>query len=327
MVKAYVAALPLMALLAFGGCERPPAAPKAAAAKAEAPASPEPVAAKPLVAGQATKVRTNHWESWSADDEGDPKTYRIGEVTLTFGALKTETDSYGAHKSGIAVLVEAPGMEPFRLNDDGTMALASFGVGRLDMTRPDPQVLLGIFTGGAHCCTRYVLLTPNGKTWVQTDLGMVDKAMNDWPEDLNHDGKPEMFIGDDRFNYAFASYAGSWAPYAFWQIEDGKVVDVSADKGFARLYRTYAKDAEVDCRKHDNGACAGFVAAAARAGDFDRAWQVMLDSYDPKDDWTLPTGCKVAPVEYECPKGQEITFTNYPDALKGFLKDYGYIPR
>lgn len=324
-MKAYL----LTVLLALGSCGQAASPSKAAepAPPVETAAAPTEVKSPPLVAGKATKVRANSWEGWSADESGDPRTYRIGELTLTFGSLTTETDSYGKRSYGIGLLLEAPGMDPLRFSDDEVSAITSFGVGRLDMTRPDPQLLLGIYTGGAHCCTRYVLFTPNGKTWTQSDLGIVDKSMNDWPEDRNHDGKPEMWIGDDSFNYAFASYAGSRAPYAFWQIEDGKVVDVSADKGFARLYRAYAKDAEVDCRKHDNGACAGFVAAAARAGDFDRAWKVMLDSYDRDDDWTLPTGCKVDLVEYQCPEGQEITYANYPDALRGFLEDNGYIPR
>lgn len=286
-----------------------------------------PVAAKPPMPTRPRLARADRWLQWRADEDGDPQTYRIGEVSLTFGAMEQTTDSYGVHKSGTAVLVQAPGMTPYRLSIEGSMGSANFGVGRLDRSRPGPQVLLGVFTGGAHCCTRYVLLTPKGKTWTPLEIGEVDKAMDDWPVDRNGDGSPDMLIGDDNFNYAFAPYAGSWAPYVFWQIEDGRVVDVSDDRRLARFHRRYMNDALVYCRQRQNGACAGFVAAAARAGRFDWAWQVMLENHDPGNPWSLPPGCQAAPVDGQCPGGREIVYRTYPEALRGFLQDLGYIPR
>ncbi len=53
----------------------------------------------------------------------------------------------------------------------------------------------------------------------------------------------------------------------------------------------------------------------------------MLKHHDPKGDWPLPGGCRGGWVEGDCPKGREIVYASFPEALDGFLKDTGYLPR
>jgi hypothetical protein len=98
----------------------------------------------------------------------------------------------------------------------------------------------------------------------------------------------------------------------------------------SRAYRAvYEKDlaeTKSDCQNHQNGACAAFVADAARLGRFEEAWSIMLRNYNQSDTWELPSDCDVELKSGECPKGHEHKYDNYPAALRAFLARYGYIP-
>ena len=55
--------------------------------------------------------------------------------------------------------------------------------------------------------------------------------------------------------------------------------------------------------------------------------QEMLRSYYRDFEWPLPPGCEIDPGEGLCPDDQQVEYDNYPDALRAFLIDLGYIPR
>jgi hypothetical protein len=151
------------------------------------------------------------------------------------------------------------------------------------------------------------------------------------PRDLDGDGVVDFRERDNSFLYRFASYAGSFAPLQFFNIVGNRAVDVSTRPGFGPTFRAAMNEARSACVEPGpdrNGACAGYVAAAARVGQFDAAWAVMLRSYDRDSDWELPTGCRVAPgPNGECPAASTITYSNFPDALRAFLARQGYIAR
>ncbi len=109
----------------------------------------------------------------------------------------------------------------------------------------EPEVLLGNFSGGAHCCfsslvyryspqqavsgrTTYALTTHawgNG-TFELADL---DRAQAGTVQAL-----PEWLSRDDRFAYAFAAYAASFYPIQIWRygsddLGGGRFIDVSRD--------------------------------------------------------------------------------------------------
>jgi hypothetical protein len=76
---------------------------------------------------------------------------------------------------------------------------------------------------------------------------------------------------------------------------------------------------------NQNGACAAYVAAAARVGRFQAAWAEMLHSYQRDSNWDLPTGCRVDDRNRGCPPADIIHYRNYPDALRHFLIRLHYI--
>ena len=137
---------------------------------------------------------------------------------------------------------------------------------------------------------------------------------------------------DDRFLYAFTSYADSMAPPRIMSALRGRAVDVSTRPAFRRFFENAMADARRECSDPSdgriaNGACAALVASAARLGRFEEAWQLMLREYDRDAEWSYPGGCRVAEVVGECPEGERIEYGSFPEALRAHLIETGYIER
>jgi hypothetical protein len=139
-----------------------------------------------------------------------------------------------------------------------------------------PSVLLQSYTGGAHCCWHLIALVPAGKKFVKVDFGRWDGDMLAWPADLSGDGVADFRFRDQKFLYAFGSYAGSRPPFKIMTIRALKPVDVSTDPVFRPLYAADLPKMRKACLGEDNGpdggACAGYLATAARLGRFDQAF-------------------------------------------------------
>lgn len=245
-------------------------------------------------------------------------------LTITFTSVHepdTNTVTPVLHlRSASGEQVNALGTSQF-----GQVATARFGIGELDPTNDTPEIVFSSYTGGAHCCTLVVVLSHTAIGWVRAVLGPVDgDPMDAFPRDADGDALPELITIDHNFLYAFESYAGSYAPPAIYQIRFGRLVDASKNAHYTRLYEVDYKSARAGCEKHGNGACAAMVADGSRLGIRDQAWAIMLRNYDRNSTWTLPQGCSTQLVNDACPKGKEVQFASYPDALNWFLNYYGY---
>lgn len=278
-----------------------------------------------LAALIATPVCAAPMTNWSAKDDGSPKVYSVQGLTITLSA--------GKDKDGDPVpllIVQAPGVQPFKAEGVNGFdpPTASFGVGRFDPKSPGPQVLFTSFTGGAHCCNEIMLIERAGTRWRGIDLGQWDGDGPDTiPTDIDGDGAADFVFVDNAFLYAFDSYAGSWAPPEILNVIDGKVIDVSTDPRFRKVFADDMAQAQKNCAQKQNGACAGYVADGARLEQFDAAWKFMLAHYDPKQDWDLPTRCIGTVGDDGACKGQELKPRDFPQALRWFLEDHNYIPR
>ena len=271
-------------------------------------------------------VRPDTMITWSRERQPRPIRYRVGEVTLEVSAVEDDglwTPRIALRWGGATAVMNGAAAQPAFEH--------KFGVGTLDRggTR---FVYLQSFTGGAHCCNdlQVAVIRPGEIRIVQ--LGTFDGGPSDeFPRDLDGDGNVDFVEQDDSFLYTFSSYAGSMAPPKILNIVGGLVTDVSTRPGFRRLFREAMNRARANCVQREverNGACAGYVASASRIGQFDAAWRAMLRNYDRNSGWELPTGCRV-PLNRDggCPTASVITYTNYPDALRAFLVQQGYIPR
>jgi hypothetical protein len=206
-----------------------------------------------------------------------------------------------------------------------------FGIGRLTHSDAAPSVLLAGYTGGAHCCVTLRVATPVGRTMAIVTFPQFDGDFEHFPDDIDGDGVADFEIVDNRFLYAFSSYAGSVAPPRFYDIIGGRIVDVSARPGFRGAFARFTAKARklcTDAANGDrNGACAGYVAGAARLGKFAAAFREVSaqDQAAGSDASLLPARCTVREPATGCPQDKQIHFRTFPAALRWFLKDAGYI--
>jgi hypothetical protein len=100
----------------------------------------------------------------------------------------------------------------------------------------EPEALLDLYTGGAHCC----LYT----TFFRYAAGQYVRRVHNWSNpgyrlrDLGADGRPEFLTGDDRFNYAFSCYACSGPPLLVQRYAQGRLVNVT--RSFPKTVRADA---------------------------------------------------------------------------------------
>jgi len=206
---------------------------------------------------------------------------------------------------------QRPAPPPLTFRSVATSPVYEHGlsVGRLD---PEGHrfVMWQAYTGGAHCCFDIQLILPDGPERGLVSLGAFDmEMMSDIPADVDGDGRTDFVLRDNDFLYAFASFAGSFAPPQIWNVEGGRAVNVSAAPRYRALFvEAMAETRPICLERQDgerNGACAAFIAAAARLGEADRAWAEMLQAYDRDGD-----GDERGP---------------FPRRLRAFLAAHGYL--
>ncbi|MCW2922871.1 MAG: repeat-containing protein [Thermoleophilia bacterium] len=185
----------------------------------------------------------------SASAATQTETATRGTVTATFTFEQPEqyqaTDLHlRVDRAGVTVLdgpvaikdCEQPYCWPNGLYSGSKVELPALRVIDLDGDH-EPEVLISVFTGGAHCCTKLRLYRFVNGTYraVDRDFGNVTARL----VDLDHNGVVEFLSTDDRFNYQFTSYAASFAPIQVLDFRAGRYLDVS--KHFPLLLRRDAK--------------------------------------------------------------------------------------
>jgi hypothetical protein len=257
------------------------------------------------------------WIEWSA--ERGPSQFRVGGYDFRFEGVTVD----GLNAARMTVASDEGRSTQLTGQGLSSTARAHFAVVQLDAGRPELQILFATYSGGAHCCTDLTLLELVDGKWRATGLGVWDGEEPALPADLDGDGVKEFTFYDQRFLYAFDSYAGSWPPKIIWSVADGRAREVSSQRRFRPQFVRDLDDMREACEDRSNGACAGYVATAARAGRLDEAWAVMLASYDQNTSWAYPSACRVR-TQGECPDGAGLEFATFPEALQWFLGEYGY---
>jgi hypothetical protein len=109
----------------------------------------------------------------------------------------------------------------------------------------EPEVLLDLSTGGAHCCvyTTFFRATPAGYAARAHSWGNPSYRLRD----LGSDGRPEFVTGDDRFNYAFSCYACSAVPIKIQRYTASGLVNVT--RNFRAQIRMDAARAWISYRR------------------------------------------------------------------------------
>lgn len=99
-------------------------------------------------------------------------------------------------------------------------------VARFGGTSPETAVLVGTYSGGAHCCT-----------WVEAVVALPARAAsakavwqdigNPGVELEDHSGQTLLVTADNSFAYAFDSYAGSGMPVRVLELRGHRFVDTT----------------------------------------------------------------------------------------------------
>ena len=91
----------------------------------------------------------------------------------------------------------------------------------------EPDVVLGLYTGCAHCCyvDQVYRPDPGTLTYVKTEhyFGNAGATI----KDLHHDGHLEFVSTNDAFYYRFGSFADSGAPVQIWSFRAGRFTDIT----------------------------------------------------------------------------------------------------
>lgn len=288
------------------------------------------VAPMPSIAADKV-LDPGHTLVWSADKYPRPVRFRSGSMRFEIRPVRSEEGLVGP----VVILAQA-GRKAATLEGErsGLSFESRITTGRWNRAG-ELYLMLESYTGGAHCCDHVQVALPSAAGFEIVDLGTFDgDRLREPPSDLDGDGVVDFVVSDDRFLYAFSSYAESYAPPMFVNVVAGKLVDVSAKPGFRPRYLKLMARLAGYCspRRKDeasNGACAAYVAAAARAGRFDAAWAQMLQAYDRGGNspvW-LPSECRVEVGDEECPEAETIRYATFPEALRAFLIRHGYIAR
>jgi hypothetical protein len=200
----------------------------------------------------------------------DTQTVGFGptQATLTFAPISDPTGydamALSITRGGVPLVNEAPTVrgcqQPNCWPANGTEA-DSVKVADLDGDA-EPEVVLDLYTAGAHCCFASIIYRFNGSSFDRLEHSFADAGYR--LRDLDGDARPEFVSADTRFNYRFASFAGSANPLRVFSLEHGALRDVT--RGFAADIR---KDAArwwriFQGRKHSAnreplGALAGWV--------------------------------------------------------------------
>jgi hypothetical protein len=162
----------------------------------------------------------------------------------------------------------------------GAYVLPALSIRELDGTGP-PEVIVTMYSGGAHCCCQTVLFTGMHrltKLWGHYGAPVL--------RDVDGDGKPEFHGFDSRFAAAFGSYGGSGLPAKVWSYSAGALHDVTTaypaevQADMAKWYAIYQRAAAGKNSDSVRGALAAYAADGYSLGQGDAAMAVVQAAVD-----------------------------------------------
>jgi hypothetical protein len=179
-----------------------------------------------------------------------------------------------------------------------------------------PNVILNLFTGGAHCCSVAQIFTfdPGTMTYAETEHDFGDPGAR--VQDLNHDGHFEFVTADDRFAYAFTDFAASGLPLQILTFTGSRFQDVT--DSYRALIRKDAATWLKAFRQLDHGHDIDSVGViAAWAADEYRLGKVAAANRFLHQQ--AKAGHLKSPLGASVPQGQR-----FVTKLLKFLRQHGY---
>jgi|WetSurMetagenome_2_1015567.scaffolds.fasta_scaffold06422_5 hypothetical protein len=108
------------------------------------------------------------------------------------------------------------------------------------------NVLIGSYTGGAHCCVMiFIGVMENGRFNIPDTLFLGNAGFNIL--DLDKDGKLEIASASDMFAYAFTNYAETRFSPRIYRIVNNKFKDVTKD--YPKVVNSYIEELKNDLKE------------------------------------------------------------------------------
>jgi hypothetical protein len=260
----------------------------------------------------------------SSRTETHTATSPAGEVTAELSYTKTGDFEYENVRIKITrggqVLLDALVPAPCK---DFCSSIPS-GAGELDSLQlldlngdGEPEAIVDLFTGGAHCC-------------LYTQLYAYRAATNNYPrlkqfwgdvgytlKDLDGDGSPEFRSADPSFSSAFTAYVLSGFPVQIWKFGNGRLNDVT--RGYKKLIKSdlkrqlgFYKQVRDDEGGDVRGFLAAYVADKYLLGQGDTAFALVYAAY------------RRGELKPPSPDDSSVRGKRYISELRKFLRRTGY---
>jgi hypothetical protein len=139
-----------------------------------------------------------------------------------------------------------------------------------------PELVLELYTGGAHCCYVDQVFDFGSPHPIKVELDLADAGA----KVVVAHGKPLLQSADESFAYEFTAYAGSGAPVLLLRYLGGRFEDVTRDHvqlvsaDAARWWR--AAQAAIDRKDDARGVLAAWAADEAILGQASLAKKALL---------------------------------------------------
>jgi hypothetical protein len=177
-----------------------------------------------------------------------------------------------------------------------------------------PTALLGLYTGGAHCCYVLRALIPAATSWtsIDADLGNADASIH------LIGGSPLIVTSDNAFAYTFTDFAGSALPVELLSVTNGRFENVTgAHLSVVAADAAQWQKAIPTAPNHDDlGLIAAWTADECRLGRQVQAYTEVA-ALEAKGQLTGITGQGTGPVPWP-------TGASFVAALQTFLVQHGY---
>jgi hypothetical protein len=211
----------------------------------------------------------------SAPAYAEEETASNGDVSATFSYDQPEKYEWANMRLSIARAGQVVYDEPVVAKDCEEPYCAPGGAGRTRSVRVQDldgggslEVVLDLFTGGAHCChVTQVFADSGGGVRMRAERNFGDPGYR--LEDLDDDGATEFVGADFRFDYQFSAFAFSGAPIRIYAWHSGTFRHVTDDypaqiRADAALWmRRYRKASQ---RDEPQGVLAAWAADEYRLG-------------------------------------------------------------
>ena len=181
----------------------------------------------------------------------------------------------------------------------------------------DPEVLVDLYTGGAHCCATTLVWYLKFLSAMSYDRRVLSLGNAGYRlKDLDGDGKPEILTADNGFAYEFAPFAYDWFPPLIYDWRGHAFADVT--RHFPKRIRAdlaAIRKALPQARRDGDprGLIAAYVADEFLLGRRQAALRYLRSALRRGDLRAVPPG------DTEWPAGR-----GFRPALLKFLKRHGY---